>query len=148
MGSRMSLTMLIIPFRLYESRNVHIRIVRVSSESDCSGAAFDHDMAAGAAICSPCQAGTYFTGSGWTPLSKRRAARTTKRPWLSACEFIARWSGCEWRTKCSQCDRAWCGRTWTRACLHALWGLCVSMARQRERGRMQAKRRAHDLAKC
>jgi hypothetical protein len=36
MGSRMSLTMLTILFRMYVSRNVHIRIVRVSSESDRS----------------------------------------------------------------------------------------------------------------
>jgi hypothetical protein len=62
--------MLTIPYRLYVSPSVHIRILRVSIESDCSGAAFDHDVAAGAAICSPCQAGTYFTGSGWNPLLK------------------------------------------------------------------------------
>jgi hypothetical protein len=79
-----------ISFKLCVSRNVYIRIVSVSSESDCSGAAFDHDVAAGAAICSPCQAGTYFSGSGRTPLSKKRGARMTNRPLLSAGECIAR----------------------------------------------------------
>lgn len=74
-----SLTFLTILFTLYVSRNVYIQIVRVSSESDCSGAALHHDVAAGAAVCSPCQAGTYFSGSGWTLLLSRRGARTTKQ---------------------------------------------------------------------
>jgi hypothetical protein len=79
--------MLIMSIKLYVSRNVFIRMVHVSGESDDSDDMFDHDVAAGATIsaaCSPCLAGTYFSGSGWTPLSKRRGARTTKRPWMSA----------------------------------------------------------------
>jgi hypothetical protein len=86
---------LTISFSLYVSRNVYILIIRVSSESDCSGAAIDHDVAAGATkstVCSPCQAGTYFSGSGWTPLLKGRVARMTKRPLLSASECVARWT--------------------------------------------------------
>jgi hypothetical protein len=35
---------------------------------------------------------------------------------------------------------------WTRACLHALRGLGVSMARERVRGQMQARQRDHDGA--
>ena len=34
------------------------------SESDGLGAAFDHDAAAGATICSQCQAGAYSSGAG------------------------------------------------------------------------------------
>jgi hypothetical protein len=46
----MSLTTLTIPFRLYVSRNIHIRIVHVSGEPEFLGAAFDHDVAAGATM--------------------------------------------------------------------------------------------------
>ena len=54
------------------------------------------------------------------------------------------WVG--WRKSCAKCDRAWCGHTWTRACLHELRGLGVSMARERERGQMHARQLAHDRA--
>jgi hypothetical protein len=131
------------------SRNVHIRTVRVSSESDGSGAALDHDVAAGATIstaCSPCQAGTYFSGSGWTPLLKRRGASTTWHRLMSAGGCSESLIGRRWRKSCAKCDGAWCGHTWTRACLHAVRRLGVSMARERVRRQMQARQLAHDRA--
>ena len=55
-------------------------------------------------------------------------------------------TGWGWRESCAKCDGAWCGHTWTRARLHALRGLGVSMARERLRGQMQARQRDHDRA--
>jgi hypothetical protein len=133
MHARMSLEMFSFAFRL---QNTGIPIVRVSSKSDCSGAAFDHDVAAGAAIstvCSSCQAGTYSSGAGWVPLLQRRRARTTNQALMSACRFSEARTGWGWRKSCSKCDSGLWGHTWTRACLHALLCLDVSMARERVR---------------
>jgi hypothetical protein len=117
MPARISLTMLTISVNLYVSRHVDVQIVRVSSESDCSGAAFDHDVAAGATIstvCSPCQAGTYSSGAGWIPL---RGVRTTMQPLLSAYGCSEPWTGWGLRTaraKSPLCPRRGCVRVAVR----------------------------------
>jgi hypothetical protein len=69
MRIRISLKSITISVCVSKCKN---QIVRISSEYDCSEAAFDHDVAAGATFCSPCQAGTYSSGAGWTPLLKRK----------------------------------------------------------------------------
>ena len=137
MHARMFSKMFRIAFKSHLSRNVDLQIVCVSSESDCSGAAFDHRVAAGATIstvCSPCQAGTYSSGAGWIPLLMGRGICADEmHPLLCAYGCSEAWKGCRYNTSCAKSDSAFCGHTWTRACLRALRGLRVSITRDRMR---------------